>query len=75
MHAYIKVVNYSLGILAFDDQIVIQPETFSSGGDSGSLILADENRAIGLLFAGSDRFTVANSIDRVMQELKLVAIA
>jgi hypothetical protein len=51
------VVDYDLGSLSFDDQIEIESTgsgTFSAGGDSGSLILDEHNRACGLLFAGSE---------------------
>ena len=74
LRAYVKVYYPTLGELVFDDQIVIQPGGFSKGGDSGSLIVDEENRAIGLLFAGSDFFTLANPISRVMQELNMVKI-
>lgn len=48
----------SLGTLSFDGQIEVEgagAESFSRGGDSGSLVYrADERTAIGLLFAGSE---------------------
>jgi PKD repeat protein len=52
----------------FVDQIVIIPGTFSSGGDSGSLIVTDDENKnpVGLLFAGSDVNTIANPIDQVL---------
>jgi uncharacterized protein YjdB len=55
-------------VARFVDQIIITPGTFSGGGDSGSLIVTnDENRhPVGLLFAGSTANTVANRIDRVL---------
>lgn len=74
LRAYVKVYYPSLGSLVFDDQIVIQPSGFSKGGDSGSLVLDENNRAVGLLFAGSEVFTLANPISRVMQELNISAI-
>src|SRR5207244_2692847 len=44
----------------FVDQLIIEPGTFSGGGDSGSLIVADDgsNRPVGLLFAGSGTQTL-----------------
>jgi len=61
-------------VARFVGQIIITPGSFSAGGDSGSLIVADgkgRNRAddrkpVGLLFAGSDFITVANPIDEVL---------
>jgi len=37
----------------------------ASGGDSGSLVLIDDNVAVGLLFAGSNRIAVCNQIENV----------
>ena len=68
-------VNYgSPGVARFVGQIIITPGTFSAGGDSGSLIVADpkgRNKAgagepVGLLFAGSSSITIANPIDAVL---------
>ncbi len=56
----------------FVNQIIITPGTFSAGGDSGSLVVVDSKRtddhhkAVGLLFAGSSRYTIANPIDLVL---------
>jgi hypothetical protein len=51
------VVGYDIGNLRFDDQIEIEGEeqSFSDGGDSGSLIFDGERRAVAILFAGADR--------------------
>lgn len=51
----------------FYNQIIIAPGSFSAGGDSGSLIVDSSNRAVGLLFAGSETSTITNRIDLVMQ--------
>jgi len=64
-------VNYGNGNVAhFVDQIIITPGNFSTGGDSGSLIVvqkgADAGKPVGLLFAGSVLLTVANPIDPVL---------
>jgi hypothetical protein len=59
----------------FNNQILITPGTFSAGGDSGSLIVEDtavKPRAVGLLFAGSSSYTVANPIDEVLSALGVV---
>lgn len=68
----------------FVDQIIIKGTTelpdgniepFSTGGDSGSLILEDvvaSPRAVGLLFAGSSTLTVANPIDAVLNAFGVV---
>ncbi|OLC01090.1 MAG: hypothetical protein AUH30_00905 [Candidatus Rokubacteria bacterium 13_1_40CM_68_15] len=62
-------VQYDLGTLTFDDQVLIRGEAgaFSDAGDSGSLIVdRATGRATGLLFAGSARFTIANHIADVL---------
>jgi hypothetical protein len=54
----------------FVNQLVVYPGSFSAPGDSGSLIVTDargrnDRQPVGLLFAGSDFFTLANPIDYV----------
>ena len=53
----------------FEDQILVTPGTFSAGGDSGSLIVTDDNNKspVGLLFAGSSTYTLANPIGPVLE--------
>jgi hypothetical protein len=61
----------------FVNQIRITPGSFgdfSSGGDSGSLVVEDVDscpRAVGLLFAGGDTNTFANPIANVLSALKV----
>jgi hypothetical protein len=43
----------------------------SQGGDSGSLVLDREKRAVGLLFAGSSSITICSPIKLVLEELKV----
>lgn len=52
----------------FVDQLIIEPGGFSGGGDSGSLIVTDDQNLnpIGLLFAGSASQTIANRVDLVL---------
>ena len=68
-------VGYDSGVARFVNQIIITPGSFSAGGDSGSLIVADgkgrnksdDRKPVGLLFAGSSFVTVANPIDLVLE--------
>lgn len=49
-------VDYDIGTLVFDNQIEIKGlpgVPFSRSGDSGSLVIDDDAKAIGLLFSGS----------------------
>lgn len=59
-------VNYGAGRTAtFENQIITGP--ISQGGDSGSLVVAaDELKAVGLLFAGSEQSTIVNPIQAVL---------
>jgi hypothetical protein len=67
-------VGYGSGVARFVNQIIIEPGSFSAGGDSGSLVVfdgkgrdrADDRKPVGLLFAGSVFITVANPIDPVL---------
>ena len=75
------VVGYDIGNLRFDNQIEIEgAETgpFSQGGDSGSLIVDGELKAVALLFAGGDQggtngqgLTYANPIQKVLDSLEV----
>lgn len=72
-------ISYPEGQMVFDDQIEIsgQAGSFSSGGDSGSVIWTrGERRPVGLLFAGSDRggpdgtgLTYGNLLSTALDEL------
>lgn len=63
-------VTYTSGVARFIGQIIISPGTFSGSGDSGSLIVTKEgNMPVGLMFAGSTSFTIANPIDPVLSSL------
>ena len=70
-------VNYSYEsgwVARFVNQIVISPGSFSAPGDSGSLVVvdgkgkekADDRKPVGLLFAGSSLYTIANPMDAVL---------
>jgi hypothetical protein len=60
----------------FIDQVRIvgsDNQIFSTGGDSGSLIITDDPRkkVVALLFAGSDTSTLANRIDLVLDRFNV----
>ena len=61
-------VDYGAGRTArFADQLLAGP--MSQGGDSGSAVLDDGDRLVGLLFAGSDSTTIINRIEHVFSSL------
>lgn len=63
-------VNYGGGrILRFENQIYTTK--MSEGGDSGSLVLDENNMAVGLLFAGSNQGTLVNPIQAVLEWLNV----
>lgn len=76
INATVNVV-YDSKVACFVNQIVIAPGSFSAGGDSGSLIVLDgkgqnkenDRKPIGLLFAGSIQYTIANPINEVLLRL------
>lgn len=57
-------------IALFTDQVVA--DRFSLPGDSGSLIVDEDMRAVGLLFAGSHMLTVFNKISNVLDALGII---
>lgn len=54
----------------FSDQVV--SEMVSKGGDSGSLVLDRQQRAVGLLFAGSETHTIFNRLNIVFEKLGVI---
>jgi len=62
-------VDYGGPSAVFRGQLV--SDILSRGGDSGSLIVDEANRAIGLLFAGGQTTTILNPIDAVLGALGL----
>lgn len=70
------MVNMGRFTARFDAQVEItgrDGDLFCTGGDSGSLIIDDENRAAALLFAGSDfaNRTFGNQIENVLDALRV----
>lgn len=70
LNAIVNVSYGAPGVARFVDQIVITPGRFSDGGDSGSVIVTDDDNAnpVGLLFAGSSTHTIACRIDLVLDQ-------
>lgn len=62
-------VNYDNKAALFRNQILTT--NMSQGGDSGSLVLDMEKRAVGLLFAGSELVTILNPIAAVLSLLNV----
>jgi hypothetical protein len=71
-NATVDVYYGGQDVARFVGQIIITPGNFSAGGDSGSLVVKSDrnanenNKPVGLLFAGSQTFTVANPINEVL---------
>jgi hypothetical protein len=61
-------VGYGMGQIAtFTDQLMAG--AMSAGGDSGSVVLGEDGRVVGLLFAGSESVTIINRIQNVVEAL------
>jgi hypothetical protein len=60
-------------LVSYTNQVVINSSTFSAGGDSGSLIVSNNNAScrqpVALLFAGSSTTTIGNPISDVLSAL------
>jgi hypothetical protein len=58
-------------ILSYTNQVVINSSTFSTGGDSGSLITTNDGcyHPVALLFAGGSNTTIGNPIGEVLTKL------
>jgi hypothetical protein len=59
--------------ISYTNQVLINSSSFSAGGDSGSLILSNNNTScrqpVALLFAGSSSTTIGNPISEVASKL------
>jgi len=60
-------VDYGNGKVRLTDQFITT--NMSEGGDSGSIGVTEDNKVVGLLFAGSSSVTVFNNINNVMNQL------
>ena len=56
-------------VATFEDQIILSP--MSAGGDSGSAICTKDGNLTALLFAGSDKVTIASPMSKVFRLLNL----
>ena len=66
-------VEYGGGHIArFHDQLMAGP--MSEGGDSGSAVLDNNRRMVGLLFAGSESTTLINRVQHVFRELNVTLL-
>jgi len=63
-------VQYSAGVAIFEDQLVTTTP-MAQGGDSGSAVLSEDNKVVGLLFAGSDTIAIINKFRNVKEALLL----
>ena len=56
------------GTVIFEDQILIK-QPFAFEGDSGSLIMDDYNRVVGMVSAGNSRYVLASKAGNIEREL------
>lgn len=58
-----------LGVRTLHDQIRIETPRFADHGDSGAVLLDDDNRVVGLYLGGSPSRGFANPVEPVLDEL------
>lgn len=63
------VISYVSGEALFTNQILTTP--MCKPGDSGSLLLNSRNQAVGLVFAGSEKASMANDFATVLEMLNV----
>lgn len=64
----IRVKNVDKNYI-FEDQIGVA--AISKPGDSGSLVVSQFGKALGLLFAGSEKYSFVNPIERILDYFKV----
>lgn len=69
LNAVVRVSYGPAGTAIFTDQII--SDLVSAPGDSGSLVVDNERKTVGLLFAGGNGLTVCNRIAQVEQLLQV----
>jgi hypothetical protein len=70
--ADINTPGYPSGTITFHSQIVVEgTTTVTDKGDSGSVFVDDDDRVVGLLYAGSGQRALANPIDAVLAALDI----
>jgi len=68
------MANVQMGdgkVAIFEDQVMITTSNFSAPGDSGSAILNQDKKIVGLLFAGGSGISLANRYSHVKKALGL----
>jgi hypothetical protein len=73
MHTTLKVDMDDNRYAVFKDQVVT--DMVSKPGDSGSIVMTEQNQAVGLLFAGSDRSAIFSPIQNVLQALDVTMLS
>lgn len=70
---YEVVFIFCVKLAHYVDQVIITPGAFSDGGDSGSLIVTDDDakNPVALLFAGGAGETIGNRIDLVLNHFNV----
>ena len=72
-HAVLQIDYGSEGIKTLEDLLLYSPN-MSQGGDSGSTVLDDSNRVVGLNFAGSSEYAIGCKIQNVLDALNITVV-
>jgi hypothetical protein len=80
-------IDYGFGTFLFKDQVVIDgkgqgnfkgkdqeqlKDIFATDGDSGAIVVDEENHAVAMVFAEAGRFAVACKFSKVLEEIGLL---
>ena len=65
-------IDYDGPVATFHGQLLAT--RMSQRGDSGSIVLDEQERVVGLLFAGSEHVTIITPIDQVLQALRVTIV-
>lgn len=66
-----SALPYGLGTKTLSHQIAITPPTFSAEADSGSAVLDNAGKIVGLLIGADDKFAYANNIETVLNRFDI----
>jgi len=68
-------VNYGDKTAYWEDQVLLKnKDGYVKAGDSGSVIIHEDNTIGGLIFGGGDKYAVANQFDNVLKEFPKLSL-
>ncbi len=73
VHLDVLNIEYDHGMVRMDDIFTVEgiAGPFSKGGDSGSAVVSEAGRIVGLLFAGTDTQSFVIPVQRILRRFKM----